>query len=161
MGEINVRALEKSDAETCDAIMRSLPEWFSFEPGLQDCARAVRTNEGWVAELDGQLIGFATWEERTPKTAEITWMATDREHRGNGVGTAIIETAAAGLSQRGYALALAMTSAAHKVTVQYPLEGGDAYDATRAFWMARGFHPLVEFDLWETDLALLLVRPLR
>ena len=45
---------------------------------------------------------------------------------------------------------------AHKVA----FEGPDPYDETRAFWFARGFHPLIELDIWETDMALLMVRPL-
>jgi GNAT superfamily N-acetyltransferase len=87
-------------------------------------------------------------------------MAVHRDHRGNGAGTAIIEAATSDLRDHGYSLALAMTSAAHKVPVEFPLEGEDSYNATRAFWVARGFHPLIELDIWDTDIALLMVRPL-
>ena len=135
--------------------MRSLPDWFSYEPGLEDCAKAVRTQEGWVATDEGDVIGFATWAERTPATAEITWMAVERERRNKGVGTAIIEELVKDLARRGYKLALAMTSAADKEPV-----GVDSYDETRSFWQARGFHPLIELDIWETNIALLQVRPL-
>lgn len=50
-----------------------------------------------------------------------------------------------------------MTSAAHKVSNG---DGPDPYDATRAFWLRRGFLPLAELDIWDTDFALLMVRPL-
>jgi GNAT superfamily N-acetyltransferase len=153
---ITIRPLAPSDGPACDAIMRGLPDYFGYEPGLADCAEAVRTKEGWVAEESGRVIGFATWEPRTPATAEITWMAVERGRRHAGVGTAIIDRAAADLRARGYQLALAMTSAAHK----QPVPGPDVYDATRRFWVARGFHRLIELDIWETDIALLLVRPL-
>ncbi|HEX5940473.1 MAG TPA: GNAT family N-acetyltransferase [Dehalococcoidia bacterium] len=135
--------------------MRSLPDWFSYEPGLEDCAKAVRTQQGWVATDEGHVIGFATWVERTPATAEITWMAVQRERRNKGIGTAIIEELAKDLAGRGYKLALAMTSAAEKNP-----RGRDTYDETRAFWRARGFHPLIELDIWQTNIALLQVRPL-
>lgn len=90
--------------------MRGLPDFFSYEPGLADCAKAVRTQAGWVAEAGGSIAGFATWEKRTAETAEVTWMAVGREQRYNGVGTAIIETLCEDLRSRGYKLAMAMTS---------------------------------------------------
>jgi GNAT superfamily N-acetyltransferase len=135
--------------------MRGLPDFFAYEPGLLDCASAVRTQPGWVAEADGVVAGFATWEERTPSTAEVTWMAVERERRHSGVGTAIIEVLCDSLQSRGYKLALAMTSARPK-----DQEIEDTYGPTRAFWSARGFHPLIELDIWETDVALLQVRAL-
>jgi N-acetylglutamate synthase-like GNAT family acetyltransferase len=135
--------------------MRGLPDFFSYEPGLADCAKAVRTQDGWVAEGSGNVVGFATWERRTAETAEVTWMAVAREQRHNGVGTAIIEALCGDLRSRGYKLALAMTSARPKnKTIE------DTYGPTRTFWSARGFLPLIELDIWETDVALLQVRAL-
>jgi hypothetical protein len=49
-----------------------------------------------------------------------------------------------------------MTSAASKEAVPTP----DSYESTRRFWFARGFHPLIELDIWVTDVALLMVRAL-
>lgn len=153
---VRVRPLAHHDAETCDAIMRSLPDWFSHEGGLRACAEAVRTQSGWVAEEAGRVVGFATWEERTPATAEVTWMAVERSRRNDGIGTAIIERLAVDLAGRGYKLALAMTSASSR---QEPA-GPDSYEDTRRFWLARGFQPLIELDIWDTNIALLLVRSL-
>lgn len=136
--------------------MRTLPDWFGYEPGLADCARAVRTQPGWVAERDGRVIGFATWEKRTPTSAEVTWMAVERSQRNNGFGTQIITALCDDLQSRDYKLALAMTSARSKQEDTVP----DTYEATRAFWAARGFLPLIELDIWETDVALLQVRVL-
>jgi hypothetical protein len=31
---------------------------------------------------------------------------------------------------------------------------------TRQFWKSRGFEPLTELDIWDTNFALLMVRPL-
>jgi hypothetical protein len=89
---ISIRTLVAGDAPSCDAIMRGLPDWFGYEPGLEDCAKAVRSQSGWVAEEDGRVLGFATWEQRTPATAEVTWMAVERSRHHGGVGTAIIES---------------------------------------------------------------------
>lgn len=153
---ITVRPLTAAHAAACDTIMRTLPDWFSHEGGLASCARAVRSQPGWVAEDGGRVLGFATWEQRTHATAEVTWMAVERSRHHTGIGTAIIETLCADLRERGYRLALAMTSAA----ARQPQPGPDSYESTRRFWFARGFYPLIELDIWDTDLALLMVRPL-
>jgi GNAT superfamily N-acetyltransferase len=153
---IVVRPLAPTDAPTCDEIILSLPEFFGHEGGRADCAAAVRSQAGWVAEADGRVIGFATWQQRTSVTAEVTWMAVHRDHRHRGTGTAIIEAVALDLIDHGYKMALVMTSAASK----QPGDEPDTYEATRRLWIARGFLPLTELDIWDTNVALLLVRPL-
>ena len=155
-GAVKVRALSANDGPICDAIMRTLPDWFAYEPGLEECAEAVRTQQGYVAEEEGEVVGFATWASRTDDAAEITWAAVRRDRRNGGIGTAIIEAVAADLKERGYRLALAMTSARSKE----PDPTWDSYAETRAFWRARHFYPLIELDIMETDIALLQVRTL-
>lgn len=103
---VKIRPLAISDFEVCYAIMRSLPEWFGHEGGLADCAVAVRTGRGWVADRDGTPIAFATWSKRTPFTAEITWMAVHRDARDAGVGTMLLEHVCSELRGLGYALGL-------------------------------------------------------
>lgn len=151
---LSLRPLTPDDAPACDAIMRSLPDFFGYEPGLAACAEAVRSQDGWVAD-DGQVAGFATWQPRTSDSVEITWMAVERGRRHAGIGTAIIERVVADLHSRGYRLALAMTSARPKQA-----DVADTYVPTRQFWSARGFLPLIELDIWETNIALLQVRSL-
>ena len=153
---MEIRALTPSDGPACDAIMRTLPEWFSYEPGLEECARAVRTQAGMVAIDLGEVVGFATWEPRTEDAVEITWAAVRKDRRSGGVGSAIIEALAVELRERGFLLVLAMTSAHSKT----PDPTRDSYDQTRALWRARRFYPLIELDIWETDIALLQVRAL-
>ncbi len=149
----SVRPLRPEDAERCDAVMLSLPEFFGHEGGLASCAEAVRSEAGMVAERDGSVVGFATWEERTAETAEITWAAVHSDHRHSGAGTVLISALCEDFGSRGYKLALAMTSAANKDS---SIE--DTYVPTRQFWKSRGFEPLIELDIWDTNLALLMVR---
>ena len=153
---IAIRPLAPADAPACDAIMRGLPEFFGHEGGLAACAQAVRSQRGWAAEEAGRVVGFATWEPRTAAAAEITWMAVERDRRHAGIGTAIVETLVADLRAQGFRLALAMTSAGSKP----PRSDPDTYEPTRRFWLARGFLPLIELDIWDTNTALLQVRPL-
>lgn len=150
------RPLTLADAAACDAVVRGLPEWFGHEGGRAECARAVREQRGVVAEDSGAVVGFATWARRTEAAAEITWAAVRRDRRHGGAGTAIVERIAAEIAADGYALALVMTSASTKAATN----GADPYEETRRFWRSRGFLPLIELDIWETNMALLLVRPL-
>src|SRR5688500_14972359 len=135
--------------------MRSLPDFFGHEGGRASCAEAVRAQAGFVAEQDENVIGFATWQDRKPETAEVTWAAVHRDFRHSGAGTALIEALCEDLRERGYKLALAVTSAASKDDL-IP----DTYLPTRQFWQARGFVPLIELDIWDTNFALWMVRPL-
>lgn len=152
---LRIRPLEPGDAAACDAIVASLPDFFEHQGGLDAAAEAVRTQKGHVAEDRRRVVAFATWEPRTRYTAEITWMAVARDRRHRGVGTQLVEVICEELRALGYRLALAMTSAAPKV-----IGGDDTYGPTRQFWLARGFLPLAELDIWDTNLALLQVRPL-
>jgi GNAT superfamily N-acetyltransferase len=158
---LTIRPLTLADAESCDAIIRSLPAFFGHEGGIATCAQAVRSQPGWAAVVADRVVGFATWETRTLATAEITWMAVAPGLRHQGIGTAILEALIADVCARGLALALVMTAAEPR-NRQAPQ---DVYAATRGFWLARvwlarGFLPLIELDIWDRNQALLLVRPL-
>jgi ribosomal protein S18 acetylase RimI-like enzyme len=145
-----VRALERDDASACDAIIAGLPDFFGLESGIEACAQAVRSEPGYVAVEGDTVVGFLTVEDPFPFSAEISWMAVERSHRGAGIGTALVERLAADQAARGTALLLVMTS-------------GDAeeYEPTRGFYVARGFRSAKTFPgWWEADLPLLLVRPL-
>ncbi|MEO8424815.1 MAG: hypothetical protein ABI595_13005 [Actinomycetota bacterium] len=56
-----IRSLDPdTDAVSCDGIIASLPAWFGMEDGIRECAEAVRTQPGLVAEVDGSVTGFLT-----------------------------------------------------------------------------------------------------
>lgn len=153
MISFTIRPLTADDADDCDAIIRGLPDFFGHAGGIAACAHAVRNEAGWVAVADEQVIAFVTWERRSETSAELTWMAVERGYRHQGIGSAIVTALVTELRQRGFALALVMTAAGTP-------SAQDTYAGTRRFWRARGFLPLIELAIWETDHALLLVRPL-
>jgi ribosomal protein S18 acetylase RimI-like enzyme len=85
-----VRPLSAADADACDAIVAGLPYHFGNEQGRADCARAVRSQPGLVAEDDGEVVGFLTYEPRFEAAAEITWMAVRADRRRSGIGRAML-----------------------------------------------------------------------
>ena len=64
-----IRALRPDrEAAACDAIIASLPDLFGMEEGIRECAEAVRTQSGLVAEIDGSVVGFLTLSRPYPRT---------------------------------------------------------------------------------------------
>jgi GNAT superfamily N-acetyltransferase len=141
---VTVRDLQLADAEACDAIIASLPDWFGVEEGIRDCAEAVRRERGLVVEGDGSVIGFLTVVERTPAMSEITWLAVRADERGHGVGTQLVEMLVAHLRSRGVRLLVVQTLSDRE-------DPGPEYAQTRAFYLARGFVPAAELDLGGPD----------
>jgi GNAT superfamily N-acetyltransferase len=157
---LEVRPLTIEDASACDQIILSLPRYFGYEAGRAACAEAVRSSEGWVATLDGCVVGFLTVQDYFDTTAEITWMAVHVQHRGQGIGKQLIQRLRQETKARGYRLLLVATLAPSYD--EGPTEDG-GYARTRAFYQAAGFLPVREVPFYwgeGSDPALLLVMPL-
>jgi GNAT superfamily N-acetyltransferase len=148
-----VRALDPArDAEACDAIVQGLPDFFEIPEANAECARAVRTQSGAVAELSGEVVGFLTWVAQGPG-AEITWMAVRADERGRGHGRALVNALIDLLRDQGV-----RELAVKTLSERHPDPG---YAATRAFYRAMGFTPARELDIWGADNpAVLMTRKL-
>ena len=152
-----IRPLTPADADTCDAIVLSLPYHFGHEGGRAECAEAVRMQRGLAAEEDGEVVGFLTLARHDPRSAEITWMAVRRDRRRRGHGRALIERAVAELAADGAELLSLLTMAESEPEDRET----DNYAETRAFYRALGFVPLRELALdgW-SDRAVIMARSL-
>jgi GNAT superfamily N-acetyltransferase len=84
-------------SEGCDAIVRGLAGWFGVAAGVERCARAVRTQAGFVAVDGDEVVGFVTVEPLPLHDWEITWMAVRADRRGGGIGTELVEQLIASL----------------------------------------------------------------
>src|SRR5215468_2174266 len=124
-----IRDLRPADATACDAIIASLPHFFGDPGGIADCAQAVRSQRGWVAEVDGDVDAFLTVDYPLPSAPEITWMAVRQGRRRAGLGRALIERTVASLP--GARVLSVLTLAASVAQ-----EGTDTYAGTRAFYQA-------------------------
>jgi GNAT superfamily N-acetyltransferase len=149
-----VRALRVTDAPRCDAIVASLPAWFGIDEGIREAAELVRSGPGLVIERDGEIVGFCTYARRFRRTTEVTWMAVHADHRGEGLGTALLEGLEDAIRGGGVRLLIVRTLSDRE-------DPGPEYAATRAFYLARGFEPVIELDIWGPENpAQLLVKPL-
>lgn len=130
-----IRQLAASDAEACDAIVATLPYHFGNEEGRRECARAVRSQRGLVAQDDGEVVGFVTFEPRFDECAEVTWMAVRADRRRSGVGRALLDRVAADTRAEGRQFLLVLTVSPSDGPDEIP----DGYQATRAFYESNGF----------------------
>ena len=131
-------------AEACDAIIRGLPDWFGVPEGIAECAAAVRTTHGLVATDAGVVAGFLTDERRSASVWEITWMAVQADRRDHGIGSHLVAGLIAQLPDDARLLIV-------KTLSDREGDPGPEYGATRAFYLARGFRPAAELDLWGPD----------
>ena len=139
-----IRPLGTSDGTACDAIVASLPDWFGLEEGIRECAEAVRTQPGLVAEVDGEVSGFLTIARPYPQTPEISWLAVHARDRRRGIGRALIAALSDQLRTHGDRLVLVKT-------LSDRTDPGPEYAETRAFYLAMGFVPVAELDLDPPD----------
>ena len=139
-----IRPLDPSDSTACDAIVASLPDWFGLEGGIRECAEAVRTQPGLVAEVDGEVSGFLTIARPYPQTPEISWLAVHARVRRRGVGRALIMALSDQLRNQGDRLVVVKT-------LSDRTDPGPEYAETRAFYLAMGFVPVAELDLDPPD----------
>jgi GNAT superfamily N-acetyltransferase len=130
------------DAAACDAIIEGLPDFFAIPEANAECARAVRTQPGAVADLHGEVVGFLTWEA-AGSTAEITWMAVRSDERRRGHGRALV-TALADLLRDQGVRELAVKTLSDR-------DPDPGYAGTRAFYASMGFTPARELDVWGPD----------
>jgi GNAT superfamily N-acetyltransferase len=131
---LSVRAATAQDAIACTEIVVGLDDYFTDD--VPDKVRSdLRDHGGWVIEDAGGVVGFAIAERRGTRAAEILWAAVAADHRGAGLGTRLIDHVLDELGADGVQIVEVKTLDA---SAEYA-----PYEATRAFWLARGF---VQFD---------------
>ena len=133
----SVRAATAQDAVTCAAIVAGLPDFFTDD--VPDKVRSdLRDHGGWVIDDAGGVVGFAIVQRRGMRAAEILWAAVAADRRGAGLGARLVNHVLDELSADGVQIV--------EVKTLDPSAGYAPYDATRAFWLARGFIQLDTID---------------
>jgi GNAT superfamily N-acetyltransferase len=143
-------AAPQERSRICEAVLRSLPEWFGIEEAT---AAYIRD----VAELPTFAVGdeaFLSLKLHFPRAAEVYVMGVRPERHRHGLGRTLLATAEEWLRGRGVDYL--------QVKTLGPSRPDERYARTRGFYEAMGFVPLEELlDLWEGNPALILVKHLR
>ncbi|HWA40879.1 MAG TPA: GNAT family N-acetyltransferase [Gemmatimonadales bacterium] len=129
-----LRPLQEGDREALERITRATNVFKEYEipVALEVFDAAIRPGqtdyEATAAEVEGRFAGWAAWGQRpcTEGTWDLYWIAVDPALHGAGVGTTILEEVERRL--RGRARLLVVETG-----------GRPAYDATRGFYLARGY----------------------
>jgi GNAT superfamily N-acetyltransferase len=125
-----VRRAGPADAAGCAAIVRGLPDYFTDDvPG--EVVAGLGVHQAWVATDGDGIAGFVIVDRRSPRAAEIRWMAVAAALRGGGVGTLLLDHVCRDLTDGGLRLVEVKTLDASA--------GYEPYVATRAFWERHGF----------------------
>jgi L-amino acid N-acyltransferase len=125
-----IRLAEAADAEAIrairnDVIERSTAAWttqtLTAGDGQAWLAENLTRRSAYVAEADGQVIGYANWSPWRPKdgyrhTVEDSVYLT-REHQGRGLGTQLLSTLIEGASDSGAHVMMACIEASNAPSV--------------------------------------------
>jgi GNAT superfamily N-acetyltransferase len=138
----------------CGRILAGLPQWFGIPDDNAAYVRHVEENPTWSAATDdGTVVGILDVICHFAEAYEVHVMAVDSAMRGVGIGSAMLSAAETSIKARGGRLL--------EVKILGFSDADEGYAGTRAFYIAQGFVPMEELDLWGPDNpALILVKPL-
>lgn len=147
----------RPDSRVPDAARRLLatvPEWFGRPEANAAYIGAAGAKETWtVRDEEGEVIGLTLVDRHFPHVAELHLMVVDRDHIGQGVGTAMVQAVEEDARRRGVRLLQVKTLGASHPDLGYAL--------TRHFYERAGFLALEETGLWgEGTPCLFMVKPL-
>jgi N-acetylglutamate synthase-like GNAT family acetyltransferase len=154
MSDVLVRPLVPDDIPACERVLGGLPNWFGMQAANEQYIRNLGVLPSFVAELTGEIIGFASIRHHNPDSVELHIIAVSRDQHRRGIGRLLL--------QRVEAEALAAGARLLQVKTLGPSNPDDGYAKTRAFYDAMGFMPLEETTaFWGEDQpTLIMVKPL-
>ena len=138
----------------CVPLLRLLPDWFGQEAGIQNYEREIGKLPTFLADMDGQLVGFLSLKHHTPYSAEVYVMAVHPLFHRCGIGRSLMQAAEAYAKEQGIEYM--------QVKTLGPSRADKGYAKTRAFYESLGFRPIEEFkQIWdENNPCLILVKKL-
>jgi len=132
---------EVSKVAECEAVLRSLPQWFGLEDALVMYAADTERYPTFAATEGSSIVGFLTLREHFAEAWEIHCIAVHADRRHRGLGSRLLDRAERWLLERDVKF-LQVKTLAHT-------SHNSEYAQTREFYRARGFTPLEVFpSLW-------------
>lgn len=91
---MEIRSYTTADLESVVAVFRSnIPKYFgpSEEQGLRDFLADVRSEDYFVVELDGEIVGAGGIAPNDDDTVSLCWGMIRKDHLGTGLGKRLTE----------------------------------------------------------------------
>ncbi len=149
-----IRPLAGEEATDCEAIMRSLPDWFGIEESIVQYSQDIKAMDSYVVEVNRKVVGFITIQQHNPYTAEIHVMAVRKDFHRKGIGRNLVNHVEQSLNSLGVEYL--------EVKTLGPSRPSAHYAQTRAFYETAGFRPIEETNLWgEENPCLIMIKHLR
>lgn len=155
VGRVDIRS-GTPQPQAVERILRELPEWFGIESSIREYAEAPARLRNYVAisgDDETDPVGVLLLDRHFDEAAEIHLLAVTPTRHRIGIGSALVEAAEADLVRDGVRFL--------QVKTLGPSHKDPHYDATRAFYLRRGFCPLEEIHgLWPGNPCLVMVKSL-
>ena len=104
-----IRPALESDVEALGLFIAPFVERGRLLPRTQDELEDL-TVDGFIAELDGRIVGFAALEIYSSKLAELRSLAVVPDQQGRGIGKALVSACVERAKQRHIFEVMAITS---------------------------------------------------
>ncbi len=152
--QFEIRAASAEDFPACEAILRSLPDWFGIESSIDQYAADLPGLTTLVAAVDDEVVGFLAMKFHFEISAEIYVLAVRAELHRKGIGATLLD--------RAERIAHAQGCEFLQVKTLGPSHPSPHYARTRQFYLDRGFVPLEELHgLWPGNPCLIMLKHLR
>lgn len=134
----------------CRSILEGLPDWFAIPESVDRYVAEAAHLPMFGVRRDGEIAGFVTIETLNPHVAEIHVIAVRQPYHRSGIGRVLLGACETYCRAADAEILLVKTLGASS---DYPF-----YAATRRFYTAMGFRPLLESaTFWgEEDPCLLM-----
>lgn len=140
----NLICTPEEKSKVSNDILRSLPQWFGIESAILDYVNDVKSMDTWIAEINGDAIGFISINKHNPHTAEIHVMGIKEPYHQKQIGSQLVKLAEDCLSKEGFSFLSVKTLSESRED--------ENYAKTRKFYLKNGFLPVEEFKtLWGED----------
>jgi GNAT superfamily N-acetyltransferase len=144
LSEIKYIWQEFGSVESCEDILRALPDWFGLEKSIVEYVENMSAYPTVKALKGGEVIGFASVKKHNISAAEIYVMGVLPDYHRQGVGRGMLEVAEIRLRAVGITFLQVKTVDESRAS--------EAYAQTRLFYNQQGFVPLEVFpDLWDEN----------
>ncbi len=150
---VTITTMPSEAAETCEQILRALPEWFGIEEAIVHYRKNIESMPTWVALDNDRIVGFLTVNHHNEYSAEIDVMGVLKEYHRKGVGRTLVEHVEKLLREQKIEYLEVKTLA--------PSRECHDYELTRRFYVSVGFRPLEENNLWgDANPCLIMIKKL-
>ncbi len=112
LANYTIRAATAEDLSAVTALLRVFVEQRKLLRRTR-AETAALLSTGFVAELNGEMIGFASVEIYSKKLAEVQCLAVKDEHQGHGLGSNLVRHCLDLARQRGVMEVMAISSSEH------------------------------------------------